>query len=119
MRPRVSAAMEIKADVKTASALLDQFYEKRRLLIISAPNVTDPDYQMQNIMTQVHHPSIKEAVSHKVTFTLLSHDSVSQKSECGLDLRHVTVIELLGSPPRETGRIKEKQLSAEAMDELR
>lgn len=46
-------AMEIKYDVKTFSALLDQFYEKRRLLILSAPNITDPDYQLQNIMIQV------------------------------------------------------------------
>lgn len=46
-------AMEIKSDVKTASALLDQFYEKRRLLIVSAPNISDPDYQLQNIMIQV------------------------------------------------------------------
>ncbi len=45
--------MEIKSDVKTASALLDQFYEKRRLLIMSAPNISDPDYQLQNIMIQV------------------------------------------------------------------
>lgn len=45
--------MEIKSDVKTASALLDQFYEKRRLLIVSAPNISDSDYQLQNIMTQV------------------------------------------------------------------
>lgn len=49
----VSVAMEIKYDVKTVSALLDQFYDKRRLLILSAPNVTDPDYQLQNIMIQV------------------------------------------------------------------
>lgn len=57
MTPRVcvcvSVAMEIKYDVKTVSALLDQFYDKRRLLILSAPNVTDPDYQLQNIMIQV------------------------------------------------------------------
>lgn len=46
-------AMEIKYDVKTVSALLDQFYDKRRLLILSAPNITDPDYQLQNIMIQV------------------------------------------------------------------
>lgn len=46
-------AMQIKSDVKTASALLDQFYEKRRLLIVSAPNISDPDYQLQNIMIQV------------------------------------------------------------------
>lgn len=47
------AAMEIKYDVKTVNALLDQFYEKRRLLILSAPNITDSDYQLQNIMIQV------------------------------------------------------------------
>ena len=49
----VFAAMEIKSDVKTVSALLQQFYEKKRLLIMSAPNITDPDYQLQNIMIQV------------------------------------------------------------------
>lgn len=85
--------MEIKSDVKTVSALLDQFYEKRRLLIMSAPNISDPDYQLQNIMIQ--------------------------KSDCGLDLRHVTVIELLGSPPRETGRIKESLLNSEVIEGLR
>ncbi|XP_029368118.1 sushi repeat-containing protein SRPX2 [Echeneis naucrates] len=85
--------MEIKSDVKTTSALLDQFYEKRRLLIMSAPNISDPDYQLQNVMIQ--------------------------KSECGLDLRQVTLIELLGSPPRETGRIKESLLSSEVIEGLR
>ncbi|XP_067374192.1 sushi repeat-containing protein SRPX2 isoform X2 [Channa argus] len=85
--------MEIKSDVKSAPALLDQFYEKRRLLIMSAPNISDPDYQLQNIMIQ--------------------------KADCGLDLRHVTVIELLGSPPRETGRIKESLLNSEVTEGLR
>lgn len=42
-----------------------------------------------------------------------------QKADCGLDLRHVTVIELLGSPPRETGRIKESQLQSEVVEGLR
>lgn len=45
--------MEIKYDVKTVNALLNQFHEKRRLLILSAPNITDSDYQLQNIMIQV------------------------------------------------------------------
>lgn len=85
--------VDIKSDVNTASALLDQFYEKRRLLIISAPNTTDPDYQMQNIMIQT--------------------------SDCGLELRHVTVMELLGSPPHETGRIKEDKLTADVIKGLR
>ncbi|XP_069550383.1 sushi repeat-containing protein SRPX2 isoform X2 [Brachyistius frenatus] len=91
--PAECVPMEIKSDVTTASALLDQFYEKRRLLILSAPNISDPDYQLQNIMIQ--------------------------KSDCGLDLRHVTVIELLGSPPRETGRIKESLLHTEVIEGLR
>lgn len=91
--PAECVSMEIKSDAKTASALLDQFYEKRRLLIVSAPNTSDPDYQMQNIMIQ--------------------------KSDCGLDLRHVTVIELLGSPPQETGRIKESLLHSEVIEGLR
>ncbi|XP_068571175.1 sushi repeat-containing protein SRPX2 [Cebidichthys violaceus] len=91
--PAECVPMEIKSDVKTVSALLDQFYEKRRLLIMSAPNISDPDYQLQNIMIQ--------------------------KSDCGLDLRHVTVIELLGSPPRETGRIKESLLGSEVIEGLR
>ncbi|KAF6732413.1 Sushi repeat-containing protein SRPX2 [Oryzias melastigma] len=85
--------MELKSDVKTSSALLDQFYEKRRLLIVSAPDISDPDYQLQNLMIQ--------------------------KSDCGLDLRHVTVIELLGSPPQETGRIKENQLQSDVIEGLR
>ncbi|XP_038145488.1 sushi repeat-containing protein SRPX2 [Cyprinodon tularosa] len=85
--------MEFKFSVKTASALLDQFYERRRVLIISAPNISDLDYQLQNVMIQ--------------------------KADCGLDLRHVTVIELLDSPPRETGRIKENLLQPEVIEGLR
>lgn len=42
-----------------------------------------------------------------------------QKSECGLDLRRVTLIELLGSPPQETGRIKESLLESEVIEGLR
>lgn len=43
----------------------------------------------------------------------------NQKADCGLDLRHVTLIELLGSPPRETGRIKESLLNSEVIEGLR
>lgn len=39
--------------MKTLGALLDQFYEKRRLLILSAPDPSDPYYQLQNIMIEV------------------------------------------------------------------
>ena len=49
--------MEIKADVTSASGLLEQFYEKRRLLIVSAPNIADQDYKLQNLMIQVREGS--------------------------------------------------------------
>lgn len=42
-----------------------------------------------------------------------------QQSGCGLDLRHVTVIELLGTPPHEVGRIKEQELHAEVIEGIR
>lgn len=45
--------------------------------------------------------------------------SPSQQSTCGLDLRHVTIIELVGQPPQEVGRIREQQLSASIIEELR
>lgn len=77
------AALEIKADVKTLGALLDQFYEKRRLLILSAPDLSDPDYQLQNIMIQVR----QLLCSHRPqkTLTLLTLFS-SSRSEVGLRL---------------------------------
>ncbi|KAF6091549.1 sushi repeat containing protein X-linked 2 [Phyllostomus discolor] len=75
------------------TCLLDQFYEKQRLLIISAPDPSNRYYKMQI--------------------------SMLQQSTCGLDLRHVTIIELVGQPPQEVGRIKEQQLSASIIEELR
>lgn len=45
--------MQIKTDIRSAGALLDQFYEKRRLLIVSTPSVADQYYKLQNIMLQV------------------------------------------------------------------
>ncbi|XP_061755931.1 sushi repeat-containing protein SRPX2 isoform X3 [Nerophis ophidion] len=86
-------ATEIKSDVKTASALLAQFFQKRRLLIVSAPDITDADYEMQSFMMQ--------------------------KSQCGLELRHLTLVELLGSPPDCSGRIQDHNLTAQVVDELR
>lgn len=118
----VSVAMEIKYDVKTVSALLDQFYGKRRLLILSAPNITDPDYQLQNIMIQVRrlHFTCSSFSWFQINRKMLKKTVCSaQKSDCGLDLRRVTVVELLGSPPRETGRIKENLLTDEVIEGLR
>ncbi|XP_053486417.1 sushi repeat-containing protein SRPX2 [Ictalurus furcatus] len=85
--------MQIKTDMRSAGALLDQFYEKRRLLIVSTPSATDQYYKLQNIMLQ--------------------------RAGCGLDLRHVTVIELIGIPPQEVGRIKEQFLDTEVIEGLR
>lgn len=49
----VSSAMEINTDVRTAAALLDQFYEKRRLLIVSTPDTSNQYYKLQNMLLQV------------------------------------------------------------------
>uniref|UniRef100_A0A8C7I3Z2 Sushi-repeat containing protein X-linked n=1 Tax=Oncorhynchus kisutch TaxID=8019 RepID=A0A8C7I3Z2_ONCKI len=76
------AAMNINVGVRTASGLLDQFYEKRRLLIISAPTAANHYYRFQ--MTDLQH------------------------AQCGLDLRHVTVIELVGIYPAQIGRIRHR-----------
>lgn len=46
-------AMNINVNVRTAAALLDQFYEKRRLLIISTPTAANFFYRMQLGMLQV------------------------------------------------------------------
>ncbi|KAJ6667641.1 hypothetical protein lerEdw1_016762 [Lerista edwardsae] len=73
------APMNINVGVRTAAALLDQFYEKRRLLIISTPTAASYFYRLQLGMLQ--------------------------PAQCGLDLRHVTVIELVGVFPTLLGRI--------------
>ncbi|XP_033965883.1 sushi repeat-containing protein SRPX [Pseudochaenichthys georgianus] len=78
-------AMNINVGVRTAAALLDQFYEKRRLLIISAPTAANHNYRFQ--MTNLQH------------------------AQCGLDLRHVTVIELVGTYPAQIGRIRHRLLT--------
>lgn len=49
----VFTAMNINVGVRTAAALLDQFYEKRRLLIISAPTAANHNYRFQMTNLQV------------------------------------------------------------------
>lgn len=49
------AAMNINVGVRTVAALLDQFYEKRRLLIISAPTAANHNYRFQMTNLQVQH----------------------------------------------------------------
>lgn len=45
--------MNVNVGVRTAAALLDQFYEKRRLLIVSAPTARNLLYRLQLGMLQV------------------------------------------------------------------
>lgn len=45
--------MNINVGVRSAAALLDQFYEKRRLLIISAPTAANHNYRFQMTNLQV------------------------------------------------------------------
>lgn len=45
--------MIIKTDVRSAGALLDQFYEKRRLLVVSTPDNSNQRYKLQNDLLQV------------------------------------------------------------------
>ncbi|XP_077164501.1 sushi repeat-containing protein SRPX2 [Paroedura picta] len=85
--------MRINVDVNSVAGLMDQFYEKRRLLIVSAPDPSDRYYKMQSTMLQA--------------------------KTCGLDLRHITVIELVGLPPHEVGRIHEQRLSDDVIEGLR
>nr|XP_014436273.1 sushi repeat-containing protein SRPX2 [Pelodiscus sinensis] len=73
----ICVPMQINVDVNSATSLLDQFHEKRRLLLVSAPDPSDRYYKMQIAMLQ--------------------------QATCGLDLRHVTVLELVGQPPPEGG----------------
>ncbi|XP_075752860.1 sushi repeat-containing protein SRPX2 [Pelodiscus sinensis] len=89
----ICVPMQINVDVNSATSLLDQFHEKRRLLLVSAPDPSDRYYKMQIAMLQ--------------------------QATCGLDLRHVTVLELVGQPPHEVGRIREHQLSPGIIEELR
>ncbi|OCT91704.1 hypothetical protein XELAEV_18014766mg [Xenopus laevis] len=71
--------MNINVGINDAAKFLDQFYEKRRLLIVSTPTAADFYYRLQIGMLQ--------------------------QGQCGLDLRHVTVIELFGVYPTYIGRI--------------
>ncbi|XP_073472448.1 sushi repeat-containing protein SRPX isoform X1 [Aquarana catesbeiana] len=71
--------MKINVVLRNAVEFLDQFYEKRRIVVLSTPTAADFYYRLQ-------------------VGTL-------QQAQCGLDLRHVTVIELFGVYPTYIGRI--------------
>lgn len=81
--------MQINTAVNSAASLLDQFNEKRRLLVISAPDPSNRYYKMQISMLQVrkrsHHP-----LSHITTPSTLSPCPLSTASclWAGLTSRH-------------------------------
>ncbi|XP_033864477.3 sushi-repeat-containing protein SRPX-like isoform X1 [Acipenser ruthenus] len=76
------APMNINVAVRSAAALLDQFYEKRRLLIVSAPSAANHNYRFQM--------------------------GILQQAQCGVDMRHITIIELVGVYPAQIGRIRHR-----------
>ncbi|XP_053329737.1 sushi repeat-containing protein SRPX2 [Spea bombifrons] len=91
--PATCTAMQINVNVNSAGGFLDQFFEKQRLLILSAPSSADRYYRLQN--------------------------SALQNARCGLEQRHVIMIELVGESPREVGRVRNLQLSPELIEQLR
>ncbi|XP_075428910.1 sushi repeat-containing protein SRPX2 [Ascaphus truei] len=91
--PATCTPMQINVNVNSAGSFLDQFFEKQRLLIVSAPSASDRYYRLQN--------------------------SILQRASCGLDQRHVIMVELIGEAPREVGRVRGQQLSVETIEELR
>ncbi|MGH0170958.1 UNVERIFIED_CONTAM: hypothetical protein FKN15_060112 [Acipenser sinensis] len=76
------APMNINVAVRSAAALLDQFYEKRRLLLVSAPSAANHNYRFQM--------------------------GILQQAQCGVDMRHITIIELVGVYPAQIGRIRHR-----------
>lgn len=56
-RSPLAPAMQINTAVNSAASLLDQFHEKRRLLVVSAPDPSNRYYKMQISMLQVRRPS--------------------------------------------------------------
>lgn len=87
MRSLRAPAMQINTAVNSAASLLDQFYEKRRLLVISAPDAANRYYKMQISMLQVrprtapscappapsHHLPFSSAASHVWAGTAARH----------------------------------------------
>lgn len=76
--------MKINVNVNSAAGLLDQFYEKQRLLIVSAPDPSNRYYKMQISMLQVG-PTTSEWLTksllcatqnlHIPTFLWIGYDS--------------------------------------------
>ncbi|XP_056409085.1 sushi repeat-containing protein SRPX2 [Hyla sarda] len=85
--------IQINVNVNSASGFVDQFFERQRLLIVSSPRASDRDYRLQS--------------------------SALQRAMCGLEQRHVLVVELVGEIPKEVGRVRAQQLPADLIEQLR
>ncbi|XP_073445933.1 sushi repeat-containing protein SRPX2 isoform X2 [Dendrobates tinctorius] len=91
--PAICTPMNINVNGNSAASFVDQFFEKQRLLIISSPSSSDRYYRVQS-----------EAL---------------QRANCGLDQRHVVVVELVGEKPHDVGRVRTHQLSSDLIEQLR
>lgn len=148
--------MNINVGVRTVAALLDQFYEKRRLLIISAPTAANHNYRFQMTNLQVKHnwqetddwwelmlqpvchcyfaaqmeqstDKSNEILESEWTQTVKALTKAAeltlclrfQHAQCGLDLRHVTVVEVVGTYPAQIGRIRHTVLPPRLALQLR
>ena len=61
--------MNINVGVRSAATLLDQFYEKRRLLVVSAPTASNHYYrfQMTNLQVVQHTHTLTDTHTHTTT----------------------------------------------------
>uniref|UniRef100_A0A8C5Q0Z7 Sushi repeat-containing protein SRPX2 n=1 Tax=Leptobrachium leishanense TaxID=445787 RepID=A0A8C5Q0Z7_9ANUR len=91
--PATCTRMKINVNVNSAGGFIDQFFEKQRLLIISAPSSSDRYYRLQS--------------------------TALQNANCGLEQRQVVVVELVGVEPNEVGRVRDQQLSQELIEQIR
>uniref|UniRef100_A0A3Q3E328 Sushi-repeat containing protein X-linked n=1 Tax=Labrus bergylta TaxID=56723 RepID=A0A3Q3E328_9LABR len=93
------APMNINVGVRTAAALLDQFYEKRRLLIISAPTAANHNYRFQMTNLQVRRSSKGEFLKCYCSDLCLLCCSQKHSLKCGMDKQRypfpITAAELL------------------------
>ncbi|XP_063289409.1 sushi repeat-containing protein SRPX2 [Pelobates fuscus] len=91
--PATCTRMKINVNMNSAGGFIDQFFEKQRLLIISAPSSSDRYYRLQS--------------------------SALQSANCGFEQRQVVVVELVGEEPNEVGRVREQQLSHDLIEQIR
>lgn len=93
----VAPAMQINTAVNSAASLLDQFYEKRRLLVISAPDSANRYYKMQISMLQVSQHATPPSLPPISTFSP-SHPLLCSKPPAGWTCVMLPSLSWWGSP---------------------